>query len=108
VLTLKEKGHAKIILAIAALMRSELLNCTATFACSSKKHGYKPNGGIGQEYNLVEVVIWKHKDGHLMVEHCLAASDWFITFFIRPEDYLRPVRKRNQAIRSRTPSAIGR
>ena len=43
-----------------------------------------------------------------MVEHCLAASDWFITFFIRPEDYLRPVRKRNQAIRSRTPSAIRR
>jgi hypothetical protein len=38
-----------------------------------KRHGYKPNGRIGEEYDLVAVTIWKHEeDGHLMVDHCTA------------------------------------
>jgi hypothetical protein len=57
---------------------SILFTASATIAspgACSKKHGYKPNGRIGEAYDLVDVAIWKHEDGQLMVEHDVADGD---------------------------------
>ena len=49
------------------------------------KHGYERKGTIGGEFSLIDVTIWQHRDGHVLVDHHVAAG-WSIVLFIRPDD----------------------
>jgi hypothetical protein len=51
------------------------------------KHGYEPKGRIGQEFSLINVIIWRQQEDELlMVEHDIAGGYPDITFFIRADD----------------------
>ena len=49
------------------------------------KHGYERKGTIGGEFSLIDVTIWQHRDGHVLVDHHVAAG-WSIVLFIRADD----------------------
>ena len=49
-----------------------------------KEYGYQLNGKIGGEFSLIDIDIWQHKDGHLLVGHRVGGR--FTEFFIRADD----------------------
>ena len=48
------------------------------------EHGYEPNGTIGEEGSLIDVKVWRHQDGHLLVDYRISGRS--IEFFILADD----------------------